>query len=50
MINSEENNGQSLCYYDEALTQETTVMTSALPADTLAGGTRMNILISAVYR
>jgi hypothetical protein len=44
MINSEENNGQSLCYYDDALGQETTVMTSALPADTLAGGTRMNII------
>jgi hypothetical protein len=44
MINSEENNGVSLAYWDEGLTQETSLTTSAIPADTAAGGTRINII------
>jgi Carboxypeptidase regulatory-like domain/TonB-dependent Receptor Plug Domain len=41
-VNSNENNGTSLTYLDDALNQEVSITTSALPADTSSGGARIN--------
>jgi hypothetical protein len=43
MITSQEGNGQ-MAYWDEALTQEASVTTSAIPAETQGGGLRINII------
>ena len=44
MINSEEINGENLAMWDDALSRETSVTTSAIPADTAAGGVCLNII------
>ena len=41
-VNSNENNGTSLTYLDDALNAEVSIATSALPADTSSGGARIN--------
>ena len=41
-VNSNENNGTSLTYLDDALNAEVSITTSALPADTSSGGARIN--------
>jgi hypothetical protein len=43
-INSNENNGTSLAYLDDALNAEVSVTTSALPADTSSGGAKINTI------
>ncbi len=37
--------GSSMTYYDDALVAETSVMTSAIPADTSSGGIRINSIL-----
>jgi hypothetical protein len=44
MINSIESGGASWQYVDDALIAETSVMTSAIPADTATGGMRLNLI------
>jgi hypothetical protein len=44
MIQSIESGGASWQYVDDAMIAETSVMTSAIPADTSAGGMRLNLI------